>query len=126
GGKPCDRRARDALPIAECEWRTPGVLAEIIAVEHAAALRNGVAFFNTFAAMGGADQMHAWVLAEPKLAYKDHVHLTNVGYQRWADALSSAVLADYARWRRLQGLPSTEPVVPPPVVPSDGALPGAP
>jgi lysophospholipase L1-like esterase len=126
GGRPCDRRKRDAPPIAECEWRTPHVLAEIIAVEHAAALRNGVAFFNTFAAMGGADQMHAWVLAEPRLAYKDHVHLTDVGYQRWADALSSAVLADYARWRQLQGLPFTEPARPPPVAPSDAALPGAP
>jgi lysophospholipase L1-like esterase len=127
GGKPCDRRKRDAPMIAECEWRTPHVLAEIIAVAHAAALRNHVAFFNTFAAMGGADQIHAWVLAEPKVAYKDHVHLTDVGYQRWADALSTAVLAEYARWRELQGLPTTQPVEPlPPVVPSDAALPGAP
>jgi len=127
GGKPCDKRKRDAPMIAECEWHTPHVLAEIIAVEHAAALRNHAAFFDTFAAMGGADRMHAWVLAEPKVAYKDHVHLTDIGYQRWADALSSAVLADYARWRHAQQLPPSQPIEPPPpVIPTDAALPGAP
>src|SRR6185503_2633813 len=40
-GKSCDRmkppkNAVDAGVIAECEWRTPAVLREIIAVEHAA------------------------------------------------------------------------------------------
>ena len=126
GGKPCDKRKGDAPVIAECEWRTPHVLAEIISVEHAAALRNHAAFFDTFAAMGGADRMHQWVLGEPKVAYKDHVHLTDIGYQRWADALSSAVLADYARWREAQRLPVTPPEPPPPVAPTDAALPGAP
>lgn len=105
GGKPCDKRKPDDPVIPECEWRTPHVLAEIIAVQHAAAVRNHVAFFDTFAAMGGADHMHQWVTAEPRVAYKDHVHLTDVGYQWWADALSSAVLAEYARWRPAHGLP---------------------
>lgn len=105
-GKSCDhhkppKAGIDAGVIPECEWRTPAVLKELIAVEHAAALRNHVAFFDTFAAMGGADQMDAWVTAEPKVAYKDHVHFSDIGYQRWADALSGAVLEDYARWRHL-------------------------
>jgi lysophospholipase L1-like esterase len=127
GGKACDRRKPTAAMIPECEWHTPHVLAEIISVEHAAALRNHVAFFDTFAAMGGADHMHTWVLAEPKIAYKDHVHLTDLGYQAWADALSSAVLADYGRWRLAQHLPPTRPLEPPPLPqgPSDAALPGA-
>jgi lysophospholipase L1-like esterase len=131
-GKQCDRmkpdpRNPDAPVIPECEWHTPHVLAEIISVEHAAALRNHAAFFDTFGAMGGADRMHAWFLAEPKAAYKDHVHLTDVGYQWWADALSSAVLAEYARWRARQSLPPTAPLdPPPPVIPSDAALPGSP
>jgi lysophospholipase L1-like esterase len=123
-GKICDRpkkkpknkkRGRDAEPaieepvIPECEWRTPAVLREIIAVEHAAALRNKVAFFDTFAAMGGGDRMHGWVTAEPKLAYKDHVHLTDAGYQMWADALLAALLADHDRWRRASNLPALAP-----------------
>jgi lysophospholipase L1-like esterase len=126
GGKPCDKRKPDAPMIPECEWRTPHVLAEIISVEHAAAVRNHAAFFDTFAAMGGADHMHAWVLAEPKLAYKDHVHLSDLGYQAWADALSSAVLAEYARWRLAQHLPPTRSLDPPPPArPTDAGLPGA-
>jgi lysophospholipase L1-like esterase len=126
GGKPCDRLKADAV-IPECEWHTPAVLGEIIAVEHAAAARNRVAFFDTFAAMGGADHMHAWVQAEPKIAFKDHVHLTNVGYHWWADALESAVLAEYARWRAMHGLPPTRPVEPPlPPLPLEAPLPGAP
>jgi lysophospholipase L1-like esterase len=129
GGKGCDKLkpgTRDGGPprppgaagsaaiaeapvIPECEWRTPVRIREIISVEHAAAVRNHVAFFDTFAAMGGSDRMHGWVTGEPKLAYKDHVHLTDLGYQRWADELSAALLADYARWRRLQNLPGSGP-----------------
>jgi lysophospholipase L1-like esterase len=112
-GKACDRmkpphNAVDAGVIPECEWRTPSVLREIISVQHAAAVRNRVAFFDTLGAMGGSDRMHEWVTTEPKLAYKDHVHLTDLGYQRWADALSGALLADYARWRRAQHLPPSD------------------
>jgi lysophospholipase L1-like esterase len=116
-GKACDRMKPpkgdvDAGVPAECEWRTPAVLREIIAVEHAAAVRNRVAFFDTFAALGGGDQMHAWVTVEPRLAFKDHVHLSDAGYQRWADALSGAVLEEYGRWRRANGLPPSKPVPP--------------
>lgn len=106
GGKHCDRMKVDAAVIPECEWRTPHVLGEIVAVEHAAALRNHVAFFDTFAAMGGADHMHSWVTAEPRLAGKDHVHFTDAGYHVWADALSQAVLTAYDGWRAQQGPPA--------------------
>ncbi|MCX5741642.1 MAG: GDSL-type esterase/lipase family protein [Proteobacteria bacterium] len=101
GGKSCDRMrpAADGTVIPECQWRTPSVLGNIIATEHAAAIRNHVAFFDTFAAMGGADKMHGWVTADPRIAYKDHVHLSDLGYHMWADALSSALLDEYARWR---------------------------
>jgi len=120
GNKQCDRMKPDPLrpdaaPIPECEWHTPH------------ALRNHAAFFDTFGAMGGADHMHAWFLAEPRIAYKDHVHLTDVGYQAWADALSAALLAEYAKWRARQSLPPTPAVPPPPPPPpSDAALPGSP
>lgn len=101
GGKACDRmKRRDAgVVVPECEWRTPSVLTELIAVQHAAAARNKVAFFDTLSAMGGPHRMHGWVTAEPRGAFKDHVHFTDAGYQMWADALSSALLAEYDRWR---------------------------
>jgi lysophospholipase L1-like esterase len=124
-GKACDKAKIDVPIIPECEWRTPHVLGEIISVEHAAARRNHVAFFDTFAAMGGADRMHQWFLSEPKAAYKDHVHLTDLGYQWWADSLSAALLADYGQWRKVQSLPPTRPLDPPPLVPSDAGFPAA-
>ncbi|MCW5808107.1 MAG: hypothetical protein KIT31_37495 [Deltaproteobacteria bacterium] len=112
GGKACDAPKKpprgstvDAGVIPECEWRTPAAVREIIAVEHAAAVRNKVAFFDTFAAMGGADRMDEWVKAEPRQAYKDHVHFTDVGYRRWADELSQALLAAYDRHRAALKLP---------------------
>jgi lysophospholipase L1-like esterase len=125
-GKACDRmKPRDAgVVVPECEWRTPAVLPEIISVEHAAAVRNHVAFFDTFAAMGGGDHMDGWVNADPRIAYKDRVHFTDIGYQRWADALSGALLEQYSRWRVGQGLPPSRPVAPPPAKPTDALLPG--
>ena len=116
-GKACDRMKPkpDQPVIPECEWRTPAILPEIISVEHAAAARNHVAFFDTFAAMGGADHMEQWNEAEPKVAYKDRVHFTDIGYQRWADALSGALLAGYAQWRVAQKLPPVKPMTAPPV-----------
>ncbi len=116
-GKACDRlkpkkgEAEVVVP-PECEWKTPAILREIIAVEHAAAVRNRVAFFDTFAALGGGDQMHGWVIAEPRLAFKDHVHLSTLGYERWADALSGAILEEYGRWRRANNLAPSRPVAP--------------
>ncbi len=127
GGRACERikAAPEGHVMPECEWRTPSVLGEIISVEHAAAVRNKVAFFDTFSAMGGADHMHAWVINEPRTAYKDHVHFTDLGYQLWADALETAILGDYARWRTAQHLPPTTPItIAPPRAPSDAPLPG--
>ena len=129
GGRSCDRAPAkpDAGVIPECEWKTPAVLGEIIAVEHAAAARNHVAFFDTFAAMGGADQMDTWFKGEPRVAFKDRVHFTDIGYQRWADALGGALLDDYQRWRAAQHLPPSRPVAPPPPAPrgsDEPSLPG--
>ncbi len=125
GGRGCDRQKPGAVPIPECEWRTPAVIPEIISTEHAAATRNHVAFFDTFAAMGGPDKMAVWTESDPKVAYKDRVHFTDLGYQRWADALGNALLENYAHWRATQNLPAVKAVAPPPmIVPSGALLPG--
>ena len=100
------------------------VLTEIISVEHAAAVRNHVAFFDTFAAMGGGDHMDGWVNADPKIAYKDRVHFTDIGYQMWADALSGALLEQYERWREANHLPPSGPVSVPPAKATGAPLPG--
>jgi hypothetical protein len=119
-GKACDRMKLppDAGPPLECQWRTPTILRDIISVQHAAAVRNKVAFFDTFAAMGGSDRMADWATTDPKVAFRDHVHLTDIGYGRWADALSTALFADYARWRAQQKLPPSTALAVAPVRPS--------
>jgi lysophospholipase L1-like esterase len=104
-GKACDKRPPkprrgqvqpDAAIAPECEWRTPAPLATVIEVQRAAAARAGVAFFDSFAAMGGVDRMEGFFTGEPKLAYGDRVHFTVAGYQLWADALLAELLAAYA------------------------------
>jgi lysophospholipase L1-like esterase len=106
-GKACDKMKPpkggvDAGVIPECEWHTPGILRDIVAVQHAAATRNKVAFFDTFAALGGAEQMDQLAQATPPIAFRDRVHFTDAGYQRWADAFLGALLDDYARWKQQQ------------------------
>jgi hypothetical protein len=49
--------------------------------------------------------MDGWFINEPKFAYKDRVHFTDLGYQLWADQLSSALITAYASWRRTTGQP---------------------
>lgn len=96
-GKACDKhRPSDGVETRpECQWKTPDALLKVIEVERAAAARAGVAFFDTFAAMGGGDHMDGWSHADPRVAYGDHVHFTSTGYGMWADALLAELLAAY-------------------------------
>jgi lysophospholipase L1-like esterase len=82
----------------ECQWHTPGVLPLVIDVQRQAAARNQVAFFDTFAAMGGGNLMDTFFHADPPLAYSDHIHFTQAGYEQWGRALGAALLDDHARW----------------------------
>lgn len=109
------------LPIdPQCQWLTPARLFEIIAVQREAALRNGVAFFDSLAALGGAGQMVNMVLADPPLAARDHVHFTALGYQRWADALLSELLHAFAAAESETGVarePALAPIPDPSLAP---------
>ena len=84
----------------ECQWLTPPLLAQIVDVQRQAARRNGVAFFDTFDAMGGADLMDGFYHSEPSLAYSDRVHFTDKGYERWATLLLNELLAGYDDWKQ--------------------------
>lgn len=78
-----------------CRWRTPQRLLDVVAVQREVARKERVAFFDSLAALGGAETIDAMVLAVPPLAYKDRVHLTAAGYGRWADLLLAELLAGY-------------------------------
>ncbi|MEZ4400189.1 MAG: GDSL-type esterase/lipase family protein [Kofleriaceae bacterium] len=108
GAREAGRAACNALPPptdpdagvpVECQWRTPALVPLVIDVQRQAAARNQVAFFDTFAAMGGGNLMDGFVHADPPLAYPDHVHFNQAGYQVWAQLLEAALLADHERWR---------------------------
>lgn len=102
-GKACDKLAAPADADAgvpfECQWHTPGLLPLVIDVQRQAAIRNRVAFFDTFAAMGGGNLMDVMFHAEPPLAYSDHVHFTQLGYERWGSLVLAALLDGYDRWK---------------------------
>src|SRR5262249_8652738 len=85
-------------PAPGCEWLTPDVLYDIVAAERRAAFREHVAFFDTFAAMGGRDKMDLWSHATPQIAYGDHTHLTEAGYSQAADLFLAQLLGGYDRW----------------------------
>lgn len=123
-GKSCDKRKPALDPTAplppECEWRTPPTLPAVVEVERAAAARNQVAFYDTLAALGGVDQMDSMLHLDPPLAFTDHVHFTQAGYERWAQGVLDELLAGYEAWK--QGGP-------PPIVgprPSPSPSPSAP
>lgn len=75
-----------------CRWHTPPRLLEIVAVQRRVAREQGVAFFDSLAALGGPETIDGLVAMVPPLAYKDRVHLTGAGYARWADALLAELL----------------------------------
>ncbi len=107
GGKACDKLpppppvdefGDGGMPL-ECQWRTPPLLLQVIEVQREAAARHGVAFFDSLAAMGGAEQMDVFFRMEPPLAYSDHVHFTQPGYDLWGKRLLESLLAEYEAWK---------------------------
>jgi lysophospholipase L1-like esterase len=107
GGKACDKMPEPppvdeygdgGVPL-ECQWHTPALLAQVVEVQRAAAARNGVAFFDSLAAMGGAEQMDGMFHMDPPLAYSDHVHFTTAGYELWGKFLLDALMSDYNAYK---------------------------
>ena len=56
------------------EIETVPVLPRLVQIEAAVARETGVAFFNTFEAMGGEGTMSRWYSAEPRLVSADFIH----------------------------------------------------
>lgn len=108
-GKACDQLGKprpgqpppdpDAGVPFECQWHTPPMLPLVIDVQRQAAARNRVAFFDSFAAMGGGNLMDVLFHADPPLAYSDHVHFTQLGYERWGGLVTDALLDGHDRWK---------------------------
>jgi len=102
-------RLRGAAPRASCvlmgptdrpimEGRTPRPRPrtdELIAAQKRAVFAAGCAYWDARAAMGGAGAMERWVSWEPRMAQKDHVHLTKGGYYHLAGLFLDALMTGF-------------------------------
>ncbi|MEO7110844.1 MAG: GDSL-type esterase/lipase family protein, partial [Polyangiaceae bacterium] len=61
------------------DLQTKKLITKLVELERKAALDHGVAFWNTYEAMGGKGTMARWVKADPQLASWDLTHPTPAG-----------------------------------------------
>ena len=83
-----------------CRWHPPPRLAAVRRAQREAAKSAGWAFWDWRRAMGGDCSIDRLAAARPPLAYPDHVHLTDLGYEKSADVLYFDLMRAYAAWRR--------------------------
>lgn len=76
----------------------PGVPLLIKSQEKIAA-ETGIAFWNTFEAMGGMNSMEQWVYANPPLALRDYTHVTAQGASKIGEMIADAILNTYRKFR---------------------------
>jgi lysophospholipase L1-like esterase len=88
---PLDR----AIKGSDGELRTSPVIERIIAGQRAAAKDHGVAFWNTFEAMGGRGTMAKWRHTRPQLGNNDLSHPTPAGAEILGNLFSRAIFAGY-------------------------------
>jgi lysophospholipase L1-like esterase len=77
------------------EIETPGSLKKLIEAQRKIASETGCAFFNTFAAMGGAGTMGRWYHAQPRLVSADFMHPMPAGAAVVGGLFESALVKSY-------------------------------
>jgi lysophospholipase L1-like esterase len=78
---------------------TRPIIVDLVSSQKRAALAHGVAFWNTFEAMGGEGSMAAWVRARPELGGSDLTHPTPMGAEVLGDMMADALIHAYEVWR---------------------------
>ncbi len=94
---PLDRAEKDD----KGTMRTKPVIKKIVQAQKNVAAAAGVAFFNTFEAMGGEGTMATWV--RKGLAGSDLTHPSWQGAEIIGDLLFKALMADFASWQAKGG-----------------------
>lgn len=87
---------RDGIAAADprlARWHPPVNMAPVRAIWRRIAAEEGALYWDWHGFMGGDCSIHAWSYAEPPLAQRDHILLTEEGYRRSADALFQQLLA---------------------------------
>jgi len=90
---PMDRGERNESGLIE----TVPALQRLVEIEQRVAAEEGVAFFNTFEAMGGNGTMARWYSAEPRLVGADFIHPMPGGAKIIGNLLYKAMLDGYNR-----------------------------
>ena len=81
------------------EIDTIPTLARLITIEEAVAAETGVAFFNTYQAMGGRGTMARWYAAEPRLVGADFIHPMPAGAKIVGELLYNALRDGYNEYK---------------------------
>jgi hypothetical protein len=77
-------------------------LPRLVSIESKVAAETGVAFFNTFQAMGGAGTMARWYAAEPRLVSADFIHPTSYGAKIVGELLYKSLSDGYNEYKLRQ------------------------
>ncbi|MEW6731235.1 MAG: GDSL-type esterase/lipase family protein [Acidobacteriota bacterium] len=93
---PMDRAERNQ----EGELVTRAVIPKIVEYQRRAAQEMGVAFFDTYIAMGGEGTMANWYQAQPRLCTGDLTHPTAQGQEIIGRLLTDALLAGYQQYQQ--------------------------
>jgi lysophospholipase L1-like esterase len=90
------------------EIETIAAMPRLVKIEARVAEETGVAFFNTFQAMGGEGTMARWYAAEPRLVGSDYIHPMPAGAKIVGELLYGALRDGYNEYK-LRQLKSREP-----------------
>jgi lysophospholipase L1-like esterase len=93
----------DRAGLKDGKWTSKSVLVDLVAIQRRVALDRGIAFWNTFEAMGGEGAMARWWKARPQLGGDDLTHPTPRGAEVIGDMLTDALLQAFAAWGERRG-----------------------
>lgn len=96
---PIDRAEKDGAG----KLRTKPQIPKYVELQRKVALEQGVAFFDTFDAMGGAGTMARWVKANPQLGTMDFTHPTPAGGEALGELLTHALVTGFEAWEKRGG-----------------------
>ncbi len=98
-GAPPPAKGKPRKPVAR--WRTPPMLEVVRQAQREVAAREGLFFWDWYAAMGGQCSMVRYV--SQNAAMPDHVHMRSAGYHQTADMLFQRLMAGYAEFETIRG-----------------------
>lgn len=96
---PLDRAEKDSSG----KIKSRPVIAALVSSQRKVALAKGVAFWNTFEAMGGEGSMAQWVRAQPQLGSGDYTHPTPAGAEVLGDLMFKALTAGFEAYEARGG-----------------------